>query len=317
MRVHPRRPGHRRCSCRRAGTPAHVAEPTGPTEPGTPWWRLRGGRSRPGDGTAAAGGRRLLFAFRDHAELALAAIALWWACLPWLALTGRLTAWGHATWALAANAAATGLVYLAWLVTSSGLSPLRAVGAWVLWVAAAAAAVLFLAYAREVAGVERGPAASARHARLSPRPALSAMWLVGGAAAVALALLVQPGSASSPAAGSGHGRQCSLARAERRDDLDPVGPCHLSTVADSVGDVDQYPRRACRGHHNRASSGQHDLGVALPQEDRDLHDGALQDDDHGVSHLVDDLVAQDPAHAQEEGAHDDLDPGPVGRGSGD
>jgi len=142
----------------------------------------------------------LLFAFRDHTELALASIALWWACLPWLALTGRLTAWGHATWALAANAAATGLVYLAWLVTSSGLSPLRAVGAWVLWVAAAAAAVLFLGYAREVAGVERGPAASARQARLSPRPALSAMWLVGGAAAVALALLVQPGPASSPAA---------------------------------------------------------------------------------------------------------------------
>ena len=168
-------------------------------------------RGRHGGGSAAAAralvtvlpllaALGLLFAFRDHTELALAAIALWWACLPWLALTGRLTAWGHATWALAANAAATGLVYLAWLVTSSGLSPLRAVGAWVLWAEAAAAAVLFLAYAREVAGVERGPAASARHARLSPRPALAAMWLVGGAAAVTLALLVQPGSASSPAA---------------------------------------------------------------------------------------------------------------------
>lgn len=168
-------------------------------------------RGRHGGGSAAAAralvtvlpllaALGLLFAFRDHTELALAAIALWWACLPWLALTGRLTAWGHATWALAANAAATGLVYLAWLVTSSGLSPLRAVGAWVLWVAAAAAAVLFLAYAREVAGVERGAAGSIRHGRLSPRPALSAMWLVGGAAAVTLALLVQPGSASSPAA---------------------------------------------------------------------------------------------------------------------
>lgn len=168
-------------------------------------------RGRHGGGSAAAAralvtvlpllvALGLLFAFRDHTELALAAIALWWACLPWLALTGRLTAWGHATWALAANAAATGLVYLAWLVTSSGLSPLRAVGAWVLWVAAAAAAVLFLAYAREVAGVERGAAGSTRHGRLSPRPALSAMCLVGGAAAVTLALLVQPGSASSPAA---------------------------------------------------------------------------------------------------------------------
>ena len=180
-------------------------------------WRSQQGqqsRGRHGGGSAAAtralvtvlpllAALGLLFAFLDHTELALAAVALWWACLPWLALTGRLTAWGHATWALAANAAATGLVYLAWLVTSSGLSPLRAVGAWALWVAAAAAAVLFLAYAHEVAGVERGPAASARHARLSPRPALSAMWLLGGAAAVALALLGQPGSASSPAAAAG------------------------------------------------------------------------------------------------------------------
>lgn len=191
-------------------------------------------RGRHGGGSAAAAralvtvlpllaALGLLFAFRDHTELALAAIALWWACLPWLALTGRLTAWGHATWALAANAAATGLVCLAWLVTSSGLSPLRAVGAWVLWVAAAAAAVLFLAYAREVAGVERGAAGSIRHGRLSPRPALSAMWLVGGAAAVTLALLVQPGSASSPAAA-----------ADTADSAPSFGPSDATTSTPSA-----------------------------------------------------------------------------------
>lgn len=149
----------------------------------------------------------ILWAFRGHAELGMAAIALWWACLPWLALTGRLSAWGHAGWALGANAGAAGLVYLAWLITSSGLSVPVALGAWALWAVVTAAVVLFLGFTREAAAVDRTTSAAAgraaaRESRTTPRPAMAASWLAGGAAAVALSLVVQPSPPGTPAAAS-------------------------------------------------------------------------------------------------------------------
>ncbi|HEY7719263.1 MAG TPA: hypothetical protein VH915_10900 [Pedococcus sp.] len=151
-----------------------------------------------------------LWAFRERNELLLSGIALWWAGLPWLAFTGRLSAWAHAAWSLAVNGGAAGLVFIAWLITTTGLSVPVALGSWALWATVTAAFVLFARWSREAAAprpevaleVERvGRAAlRARRDAVAPKPAYSAVWLCGAVSAIALALVLQPGL-GAPGAG--------------------------------------------------------------------------------------------------------------------
>jgi hypothetical protein len=161
----------------------------------------------------------ILWPFRDHTELLLATLGLWWAGVPWLAFTGRLSAWGHAVWTLATNGGAAGLVYIAWLITSTGLSVPAALGCWALWAVVAAAFVLFAVWTRRAAsavsvgaaetsptdGAPTGGRAALRERRdlTTPRPAFSAAWVAGAAAAVALALVLQPSAPTAPAASAG------------------------------------------------------------------------------------------------------------------
>jgi hypothetical protein len=161
----------------------------------------------------------VVWPFRDHTELLLAALGLWWASVPWLAFTGRLSVWGHASWTLATNGGAAGLVYIAWLITSTGLSVPAALGCWALWAVVAAAFVLFAVWTRRAAsvasvglaesgstdGAPTGGRAALRERRdlTTPRPAFSAAWVAGAAAAVALALVLQPSAPATPAASTG------------------------------------------------------------------------------------------------------------------
>lgn len=145
----------------------------------------------------------LLFVVEPN-RLGLAALALWWLSLPWLAVTSRLGAWAHAAWTHAVSAAALGLVDLAWQATTQQRPLLPATGVWALWLVAAATAVAVLVHLRDVAS------SSERPGLLRLRPAVvTAMAVCGvGAAAASLALQQPPSpasveaSATTPAAGS-------------------------------------------------------------------------------------------------------------------
>ena len=124
-------------------------------------------------------------------RLGLAAVALWWLSLPWLAVTSRLGAWAHAAWTHAVSGAALGLVDLAWQATTQQRPLLPAAGVWALWVVVAATAVAVLAYLRDVASSSEGPGL----VRLRPA-AVSAMAVCGvGAAAASLAVQGSPAPA--------------------------------------------------------------------------------------------------------------------------
>lgn len=130
----------------------------------------------------------LLFVVEPN-RLGLAAVALWWLSLPWLAVTSRLGAWAHAAWTHAVSGAALGLVDLAWQATTQQRPLLPAVGVWALWLVVAATAIAVLAYLRDIASSNEGPGL----VRL--RPAVVTAMAVCGVGAAAASLAVQDQSA--------------------------------------------------------------------------------------------------------------------------
>jgi hypothetical protein len=213
----------------------------------------RHGRSRHSGGSTALA-RALLTAvplavatvallpLRDRTELVLSALALGWSSLPWLVLTRRLSAWGHAAWSSAASASAYGLLHLAWLTTTAARPIALTVGAWALWVLAVGAAVLFLGFTREAAAVAtsgggrsvpptRGRSVRAQLRLPLPQARHAGVWAVGGAAAVALGLLVQQSPDQPAAAAADAPRAVTPATAPTTVPPDPTTPAPTSPAS--------------------------------------------------------------------------------------